>query len=220
MRKAFEVALHLGAGVALAWLLRDDLRAAAADPVGTAQLVAPAAIAGVALEPPIEERLSDPRIAAWAQIAAGGAMFAADVHSPPDGGVTPRQTGDRMWPVGVGLAQALALVPGVSRNGATLTAARALGLGREEASRLSWRAGLPVILGAGALKAFRLSRRGLSPELRAPFAAGAAAAFASTLAARPLLGAAARAYAPLAAYRVAFGAFALRRLHRLEWPRG
>jgi undecaprenyl-diphosphatase len=111
-------------------------------------------------------------------------------------------------------------VPGVSRNGATLTAARALGFGRAEASRLSWRAGLPVIGGAVALKGFRLARRGLDPSLRAPFAAGAAAAFGSTLAAAPLLRLTQRSYAPLGAYRVALGALAVGRLHRLQWPRG
>jgi undecaprenyl-diphosphatase len=120
----------------------------------------------------------------------------------------------------VGLAQAAALVPGVSRNGATLTAARALGFSRSDSARLSWQAGLPIIGGAALLKLARVAQRGLDRDLRGPFAAGAAAAFASTLAARPLLRLAQRPYAPLGAYRVALGALALRRLHRLQWPRG
>jgi undecaprenyl-diphosphatase len=121
----------------------------------------------------------------------------------------------------VGLAQAAALVPGVSRNGATFTAARALRFDREAAVRLSWRAGLPIIGGATLLKVIRVRQSGLPPELRAPFAAGAAAAFASTLAARPLLRV--RGQRVTAAYRIALGAFALRRLgrrNRLEWLRG
>jgi undecaprenyl-diphosphatase len=217
VRKAFEVALHTGAGVALAWLLRDDALAAAKDPVGTALLAGPAAVLGFRLEPLIEQRLSSPKVAAVAQIAAGCALAASD-GVPRGGGVRPRHTGDKL---AVGLAQAAALVPGVSRNGATLTAARALGLTRADASRTSWRAGLPIIGGATVLKLARLSQHGLDPGLRAPFAAGAAAAFASTLAAAPLLRyAERRSYVPLGAYRVALGAFALRRLHRLEWPRG
>jgi undecaprenyl-diphosphatase len=120
----------------------------------------------------------------------------------------------------VGLAQAFALVPGVSRNGATLTAARALGMDRREAARLSWRAGLPIIAGATLLKSIRVAQRGLPKDLHAPFAAGAGAAFASTLAAAPLRHAVERSWLPLGAYRVALGAIALRRLHRLEWPRG
>lgn len=216
VRKTFEVALHAGAGLALAWLLRDDIRESLRDPVGTAVLAGPAALAGAALEPLIEERLSSPSIAAAAQIAAGLALALADNLRPCKGSDPLRR---RKFAL-VGVAQAAALVPGVSRNGATLTAARALGFDRSEASRLSWRAGLPVIGGAVALKAFRLARRGLAPGLRDPFAAGAASAFASTLAAAPLLRLTQRPYLPLGAYRVALGALALGRLHRLQWPRG
>ncbi len=59
----------------------------------------------------------------------------------------------------LGLAQALALAPGVSRNGATLTAARARGFVARTHSTLSWHAALPVILGASALKGVRRARR-------------------------------------------------------------
>jgi undecaprenyl-diphosphatase len=230
VRKAFEVALHTGAGLALAWLLRDDALAAATDPIGTTLLAGPAAVLGFGLEPLIEERLSNPKVAARAQIAAGLALAVTDTVTP---GASPLSQvkvsgvkGGRHlgWGLGefvVGLGQASALVPGVSRNGATLTVARALGLSRSDSARVSWRAGLPIIGGATLLKLARLSQRGLDPQLRAPFAAGAAAAFASTLAAAPLLRyAERRSYLPLGAYRVALGAFALRRLHRLEWPRG
>jgi undecaprenyl-diphosphatase len=212
VRKTFEVALHTGAGLALAWLRREDALAALRDPVGTALLAGPAAAIAFALEPLIEERLSSPRVAAVAQIASGIALAVTD-----RGGVRPRHTGDKLV---IGLAQVAALVPGVSRNGSTLTAARALGFSRGHAARLSWRAGLPIIGGATVLKLARVSQRGLDRDLRAPFAAGAAAAFASTLAARPLLRLAERPYSPVAAYRIALGALALRRLHRLQWPRG
>lgn len=215
VRKTFEVALHAGAGLALAWLMRNEAKAALRDPVGTAQLAGPAAAIGFALESVIERRLSNPKVAAIAQIASAAALAAADV--PRSAGVTPRHRRDRLV---IGLAQAAALVPGVSRNGATLTAARALGFSRADAARLSWRAGLPIIGGATALKLARLAQHGLDRELRAPFATGAAAALASTFAASPLLRLAERPYAPLAIYRAGLGALALRRLHRLQWPRG
>ena len=64
----------------------------------------------------------------------------------------------------------------------TLAAARARGFARADANALSRHVALPVIVGATALKGARLARRGLPPALRAPFAAGAAASFASTLA--------------------------------------
>jgi undecaprenyl-diphosphatase len=218
VRKTFEVALHTGAGLALAWLLRDEARAALRDPSGTALLAGPAAAIGFALEPVIEERLSDPAVAAVAQIVSGCALALADTG--PANGVRPLSEGLCRQRLVIGLAQAVALVPGVSRNGATLTAARALGFSRGDSSRLSWRAGLPIIGGATVLKVTRVAQRGLDRDLRAPFAAGAAAAFASTLAAGSLLRLAERPYAPLGAYRVALGALALRRLHRLQWPRG
>jgi undecaprenyl-diphosphatase len=217
VRKTFEVALHAGAGLALAWLLREDAKAALRDPLGTALLAGPAAAIGFALEPVIEQRLSDPGVAAVAQIASGCALAAADANPRGARHLLEGSGLDRFL---IGVAQAAALVPGVSRNGATLTAARALGFSRHDAARLSWRAGLPLIAGATALKLVRVAQRGIDPDLRAPFAAGAAAAFASTLAARPLLRLAERPYAPIAAYRLALGALALRRPHRLQWPRG
>jgi undecaprenyl-diphosphatase len=88
----------------------------------------------------------------------------------------------------LGLAQAAALMPGVSRNGATLAAARARGFSREDSDRLSWRAGLPVIGGAALLKGGRLAREGVPGELRLPLAVGATSAFASTLLSAKLLG--------------------------------
>jgi undecaprenyl-diphosphatase len=219
VRKAFEVALHTGAGLALALLLRDDVAAAIRNPKRTALLAGPAAAVALALEDPIERHASSPRVAAVAQIVAGTALGATG--RIPKRGACPltRAKGVRppLWASDflVGIAQIAALVPGVSRNGATLTAARALGMDREAASRVSWRAGLPIIGGATVLKLFRLSQRGLDRELRAPFAAGAAAAFVATLASAPLLRV--RHQRVIAAYRIALGAFAL---HRLEWPRG
>ena len=211
VRKTFEVALHTGAGLALLWLLRKDAIEAARDPLGTALLTAPAAAIALGLEDKIEQKASHPSVAARAQIAAGVALAAADYRKRGKGSDPLRRSGELV----VGLAQAAALVPGVSRNGATLTAARALGLDPESAARISWRAGLPIIGGATLLKLVRLHQRGLDPDLRRAFVAGAAAAFASTLIASPLLRV--RRHRATAAYRIALGACAL---HRLEWPRG
>ena len=216
VRKAFEVALHAGAGLALAWLLRDDVVAAAKDPFGATLLAGPASAVAFALEPVIEERVSSPGIAAAAQVVAGSALAVADTAGArhvTNGGHT-----DALQKLAIGLSQAFALVPGTSRNGITFTAARALGLDRETAARLSWRAGLPIIGGATFLKVMRLAQRGLAPELRVPFAAGAAAAFASTVAARPLLRV--RRQRLTGAYRIALGLFALRRLGRPAWRGG
>ena len=67
----------------------------------------------------------------------------------------------------LGIAQAAALAPGVSRNGATLAAARWRGFTREQANLLSRTVALPIIVGAAALKGARLCRRAVGP-LAAP----------------------------------------------------
>ena len=147
---------------------------------------------------------------AIAQIAAGLALGLADLR-PADRSHADAGPLDHLV---IGCGQATALVPGVSRNGATLTAARLLRFERGAASVLSRHAALPVIAGATGLKGLRLARRGLAPELRTLFAIGAGAAFASTLASRRLIGVMdrARGYLPIAAYRVTLGGAALRRL--------
>ncbi len=116
----------------------------------------------------------------------------------------------------LGLAQAAALAPGVSRNGATLTAARWRGFTRQHSNMLSRTVALPVIVGAAVLKGIRLRSRGLPPEARASFAAGTATSFASTLASQELIRVVERDSAlwPYAAYRAGLAATVLAGLWR------
>jgi undecaprenyl-diphosphatase len=217
LRKSFDVALHAGTAAALAIALRGEVAEVvrSLDPrrlLGVALTFAPAAVVAGVFERSIEERLGSPRSVAIAQVCAGLALAVADrrpaLRTHADAGPL-----DHLL---IGCGQATALVPGVSRNGATLTAARLLGFERVAASLLSRHAALPVIGGATALKGLRLARRGVPSELRAPFALGATAAFASTLSSRRLVGVMDRAssYLPLAAYRVALGGLALRAFRR------
>ena len=81
---------------------------------------------------------------------------------------------------GSGSAQALALIPGVSRSGATRAAARARGFDRADAAELSREVALPVLAGAAALKGYRLLRRRPPASTLRTLAAGAAAAAVST----------------------------------------
>ena len=113
----------------------------------------------------------------------------------------------------IGLAQACALMPGVSRNGATLSAARALRFRRADANVISRQMALPVICGAALLKGVRLAHRDLPPGLAASRAAGAAAAFASTLASMRLITMLerSRSLVPYATYRAIVGGLALLR---------
>lgn len=217
LAKSYDVALHAGTAAALAIALRGEVSEVLRSLdsrrlLGIAQTFAPAALVAGLFEHQIEDRLGSPRSVAAAQVAAGLALVLAD-RSPA---VRPHADAGPLDHLLIGIGQACALVPGVSRNGATLTAARLLRFDRPAASVLSRHAALPVIGGAAALKGLRLARRGLPRELRAPFAAGAAAAFASTLASRRLVQVMdrARSYAPFAAYRMALGAVALRALPR------
>ncbi len=197
--KSFEVALHAGTAAALALQMGARLRASfrrtcadtSAHPPRWALVSAPArrlavlgltalppALAGYLLQRPIERRGSGARPIALGLAGGALAMWAADRR---DGrrGIEQAGAADAL---AIGAAQALALMPGVSRRGATLTAARLRGFSRAEADELSWLAAAPVILGACALKGARLAReRGLTGEQRAALVAGAGASFASTL---------------------------------------
>jgi undecaprenyl-diphosphatase len=209
LRKTFEVALHAGTAAGSLIILRADLlrrpSLQLAALLGLA--TAPAAVAGYALERPIERRLGTPRTIAAGLLAGGVALIAAD-RVPQRRRSADANARDALW---LGVAQALALVPGVSRTGATLTAARLRGFTQEDASRLSRHMALPVIWGASALKASRLRR--LPPGAGAALAAGAVAAFASTLVSARLVRALDRAgsLAPYAAYRIALAAGVLAR---------
>jgi undecaprenyl-diphosphatase len=217
LRKSFEVALHAGTAAALALALRREVAEVlrtldARRLLGVVLAFAPPAAGAFALERTIEERFGRPRQVAVAQVVAGLALGAADL-CPADRRQEDAGPRDHLL---IGLGQAAALVPGVSRNGGSLTAARLRRFERRAANRLSRHAALPIILAAAGLKGVRLARRGLSGDIARPFAAGAGAAFASTLAATRLVAVSdgARSYAPFAAYRVALGALALARLRQ------
>src|SRR5690349_12652747 len=118
-RKEAEVALHAGTAVALALLDRRRPRWGL-----LVAATAPPAVAGLLLERPVETRLGGPRSIAAGLIAGSAAMVLADLvtaHREAAG------TMDGFW---LGAAQAVALIPGVSRSGATRAAARARGFAR------------------------------------------------------------------------------------------
>jgi undecaprenyl-diphosphatase len=220
LRKSFEVALHAGAGVALAIDMRDELAHAARRldrrRVTTIALsLAPAAGAGLALGPAIERRLGGPRSIAAGLAGGGVAMALADARA----GTTGRAHDDAGPADGfaLGLAQAVALVPGVSRYGATLTAARARGFSRADAQSLSWHAALPVMLAASALETVRVTRRRTPAGTAAPLAAGAVSAFASTLLSARVLRrgtGVSRSLLPCSLYRCLLAALVVARLRR------
>jgi undecaprenyl-diphosphatase len=216
LRKAFEVALHAGTAAALLVGERDEVRELARTldrrmlrVVALSSL--PPAVVGLVLERPIERRLGTPCGVAAGLVAGSLAMAVADARGRRTRGHDEAGAVDGLL---LGLAQACALAPGVSRNGATLAAARARGFARRDASVLSRHAALPVIVGATGLKGARILCRGLPAGGARGFAAGIAASFAATLAAIRIVraGECDRSLLPYAAYRFALAALVLRRL--------
>ena len=217
VRKSFEVALHTGAALALLIGQRRMLQAELRGFNGRRALLLglsflPAAIVGYTLERPIEQRLGGPRATAYGLLAGAVAMLVADTRPQRRG------QGDATAVDGLalGVAQAAALAPGVSRNGVTLAAARWRRFSRDQANLLSRTIALPIIVGATTLKGARLAHRGTTPELRRSLAVGVGASFASTLASQRLIGLVERDRAlwPYAAYRAALAAAVLVKLGR------
>ena len=217
VRKSFEVALHAGAAAALLVGQREliaeelrqfDLRGAV---VLTLSFLPPALV-GYRFERTIERRLGGPRATAYGLLAGAAAMLVAD-RRPQRRGRGEARAGDGL---ALGVAQATALAPGVSRNGATLAAARWRMFSRDQANLLSRTVALPIIVGATALKGVRLGRRGATPSLRRSLAIGVAASFASTLSSQRLIRLVERDRAlwPYAAYRATLAAAVLARLRR------
>lgn len=89
-----------------------------------------------------------PVIVAWNAIIFGILLYVCDRF-----GLSIRRMADMTWTPAliIGVAQAVAIIPGVSRSGITMTAARALGFERPEAARFAFLLGIPAIAGAGVL---------------------------------------------------------------------
>lgn len=218
-RKAFEVALHAGTAAALLVALRGEVAEAMTGldrrrVALVAGSFAPPALAGLALERQIERRLGTPATIAAGLIAGSLAMLVAD-RAPRERHASEAGLADALW---LGVGQACALMPGVSRGGATLAAARLRRFRRPDAGQLSRHVALPVIVGAVTLKGVRLRRRGLPAGAGPSLAAGTAASFASALAVARLARGIDRdrSLAPYVAYRLALAALTLRRIRALR----
>ncbi len=215
VRKSFEVALHGGAALALLIGQRQTIAEELRSFDGQRALLLtlsflPAAVVGYTLERPIEQRLGGPKATAIGLLAGAGAMLVADTRPQQRG----RGEATLADGVALGLAQAAALAPGISRNGVTLAAARWRRFSRDQANLLSRTVALPIIVGATVLKGVRLRRRGASPSLRRAMAIGVVASFASTLASQRLIRLVERDRAlwPYAAYRAALAGGVLLKL--------
>jgi undecaprenyl-diphosphatase len=217
---AFDVALHSGTLVAILgyfrreWLaltraalaLATRRRAATADERRVLYLVLgtiPAVFAGLLIEPYAATVFREQRlVTASALIALGVVLWAVDRRAGADRTLDRMRAKDALL---IGLAQCLALVPGVSRSGSTMTVGRALRFRREEAAVFSFLLSLPITLGAVVREGPQALRE--SGGLSAPLVVGMVAAGASSwLAAAVLLRwVRHRSFAVFAVYRVLLG---------------
>ena len=183
LNKTFDVALHMGTFVGAVIYFRNDLltflraglrsigqRAVRTTDERLAWLLllsaVPGAIAGALGESFIEKHTGKPWLIGTMLIVFGVVLFVADKA----GGSRDVEDWGRRDAGVMGLAQALALQPGVSRSGVTISAARFLGLSRDAAARISFLMSIPIIGGAGLYKGVKLfAGDGLPSGFTAPF---------------------------------------------------
>lgn len=162
---AFDVAVHVGALTAVVWFFRQEIKVLSCDwsrsviqrkTIGESRLAwavaigtIPAGLAGLFLNDIIEFYLRSPIVIAWATIGFGLLLWAADHFAKHR--ITEHELG---WGgvVFIGIAQALALIPGTSRSGITMTAGLMLGMKRTACARFSFLLSIPLISAAGGLK--------------------------------------------------------------------
>ena len=121
----------------------------------------PATIAGLLFVDLIELYLREPWLIAVTLALGAGVMWIADRNAPH---LLKLSDFDLRGVIIIGFAQAIALVPGMSRSAMTISAARLLGHSRQQAATFSFLLAIPVVIGAGALTGFRSFRSGLSIE--------------------------------------------------------
>lgn len=190
IEKAFDTALHLGTLVAVLFYLRADLvcyvregiRIVVSPQRADKQMgkrawlfvasAIPAGIAGAIGQQWITDKLGTPVLIAVSLVFFGLLLLWADRQQ----GTRDVNTFTRKDALLIGLAQMLALNPGTSRSGITITAARKFGFSRDAAARVSFLMSVPVIGGAVVFSLVKLLRDGIPDGLIAPMIAGIIAA--------------------------------------------
>jgi undecaprenyl-diphosphatase len=179
---AFDVAVHVGTLSAVVWYFRKEVIAMSRDwfgsclqrqQVGESRLAwaviwgtVPVVIGGLLLHDLVDTVLRSPLVIAWATIGFGLLLWLADWL-----GQRQRDEHHLTWRdvVVIGLAQALALIPGTSRSGITMTAGLFMGLTREAAARFSFLLSIPTILMAGSYKSLHLVKEAATVDWFAMF---------------------------------------------------
>ena len=188
--KAFDTALHLGTLAAVLIYLRKDLivyvtqgtqlifnrKQPATNAGRRAWLLVlsavPAGIVGAAFEEKITEKLGSPALIGVSLIIFGVVLIWADRRATAKSHIRTVDSLTLRNALVIGAAQVLALNPGTSRSGITITAARLSGYSRDAAARLSFLMSVPIISGAVVFKLAKLVRDGIPEGLLVPMLVG------------------------------------------------
>jgi undecaprenyl-diphosphatase len=179
---AFDVACHVGTLAAVVTFFRVEIgRLAAAlprflapDPTARSlRLIAigtlPIVVAGLLYTDAVEHALRTPRVAAWTLVIGGVLMMVAERARRSD------RAEDSLGFVGalaIGLGQAAALIPGLSRSGTTISIGLLLGLRRDAAARFTFLLSIPAIVAAAGKESLELADIGLTRDAAGMFAVG------------------------------------------------
>ncbi len=184
----FDVALHFGTFLAIFFYFRRDVVTLVQDaltgfyqpgeqkrlrlPWMIVLASVPAAVVGKTLEEPIEALFrSSPLMIALMLMVFGLGLGLSDRYGRQLHDVASITLGSALL---IGCFQCLALVPGVSRSGITITAGLLLSLSRSDAARFSFLLSLPIVFGAALLKGIHLLKHGIEPGMAAPMLVGMA----------------------------------------------
>ncbi len=178
----------------------------------------PSAVLGFLLKDYIHILLGSPMVVAWALILGGIAILAIERWAKPGGPSGVAQLPARQA-LGVGLVQCISMIPGVSRSGATIMGALAMGIERRTAAEFSFFLAIPTMLGATTLELIdnrEALMAGTGPVGWTEIAVGFAVSFIVALAViRMFVAYVSRAgFAPFAWYRIVAGALAVYLLSR------
>jgi len=227
---AFDIALHVGSLLAVLLYFRRDAALMALGLVDALTgrwgarsrlllliVVAtiPILIVGFLARDLVTGVLRATEIIAWMTVLFGIALWAADRTKATVGEPERMRLRDAVL---IGLAQCLAVIPGVSRSGITMTAGRLAGLDRPFSARFALLLSLPTVAGAGALASYELYRGG-DPRLTADALVGGGLAFLSAWVAIALMMRWLRhaSYTPFVIYRIVLGLVLLWLVYGAGW---
>lgn len=172
---AFDVAVHVGTLLAVIWYFKSDIRKLIKGFISTTFLgkpnvdgrlawyiglaTIPAGLLGLLLNGSVEEYLRDAAVIGTTTVFFGLLLLFADSRSNLQKTLTDMPLSQAIF---IGMAQAIALIPGTSRSGITMTAAMLMGYERSAAARFSFLLSIPLILLAGGYKGCELMMSGHS----------------------------------------------------------